>query len=102
MIECGLGVVVICLPSLRPLYKAFPLHTIVSGVRSMLLKRRWSQESGDIGLYNVGRSANSAYLDSNFDYHKYDGSRNTYAVGAHCSYDGPRSGIQVKHEIEQY
>ncbi|KAB8229910.1 hypothetical protein ETB97_002379 [Aspergillus alliaceus] len=109
MIECGLGVIVISLPSLRPLYGAFLMNSILSGIRSMWsmrpLKKRWSQDSGDVGLYNL-RSVNSNSLHSNFHAGKYDGNRNTYTVeavhGSVRSYDGPQSGIHVKHEIEQY
>ncbi|OGM44989.1 hypothetical protein ABOM_005773 [Aspergillus bombycis] len=109
MIECGLGIIVICLPCLRPLYVTFPARSILSSLRRMWsmrsLKKRWLQLSGDIALDDLGSLGNSACPNSNFQRHRSDGTSNTYAVevrGSVKSYGGPKSGIRVEHELEQY
>ncbi|KAA8644453.1 uncharacterized protein ATNIH1004_008657 [Aspergillus tanneri] len=109
MIECGLGVVVVCLPTLRPLQRIISMDSIVSQIRGKLslksLPRRSSQDSGSIGLYNFGQSVNSTSTQSKAHYNTYSGSGNAYsaeAIRSARASDWSKPGIHVKHEIEQY
>jgi hypothetical protein len=46
MIETSLGVVSACLPTLRPLYGVYSLHSIVTSVRSLISRRNLTASHG--------------------------------------------------------
>jgi len=108
MIECGLGVIVVCLPTLRPLYGKISPESIFSGIRSVFSLRSLSIRSGKEpncqDLNSLDRSAASSLSRWNFR-SDGDGTMLTSVVGAHDleSQDNLMlNGIEVKHEVVQY
>ncbi|OJZ84467.1 hypothetical protein ASPFODRAFT_62422 [Aspergillus luchuensis CBS 106.47] len=59
MIECGLGVIVICLPSLRPMYRKRALNSLVNSFEKYLYRNPQSTASSAIQIDSLDGSANS-------------------------------------------
>ncbi|RAH82874.1 hypothetical protein BO86DRAFT_447469 [Aspergillus japonicus CBS 114.51] len=59
MVECGLGVIVICLPSLRSVYSTMGFCSLVNGLKSLLHRNSTSTTSGATRLNSLSTSVNS-------------------------------------------
>ena len=108
MIECGLGVIVVCLPTLRSLYGKMSPGSILSGLKSAFtlrsLQSHTNTEPGVHRLDSMDKSAKSSLSHSNL-HGQDEGTMQTYIVGAHDlerQVNLPGSGIRVKNEVEQY
>jgi len=108
MIECGLGVVVVCLSTLRSLYgKLFP-GSIIRGIRSILGSGsqgvRESTAPGIHRLESIERSSDP-YTSYPSVHSPHEGRIQTYIVGSH-DLEGqkhlPKAGIRIKSQVEQY
>jgi len=108
MIECGLGVIVVCLPTLRPLYGKISPESIFSGIKSVFSLRSLSIRSDtepnlqDINSLNMSAASSLSRWDFRG---QGDGTMETSVVGAHDleSQDNLTvNGIEVKHEVLQY
>ncbi|KAL3481677.1 hypothetical protein BJX99DRAFT_253205 [Aspergillus californicus] len=106
MIECGLGVIVICLPALRPLYRRITLASITSSIKSTWPLR--SLSSGETGVTrsdSVNGSVNSTASLWNLSRTWYHGRTKTSIVApaAHdvlMSENLPPQKIYVRDEVE--
>ncbi|OJI89609.1 hypothetical protein ASPTUDRAFT_334309 [Aspergillus tubingensis CBS 134.48] len=56
MAECGLGVIVICLPPLRPLYSKIGLGSYISSLKRYLYRRTKSTTSSTVRLNSLNSS----------------------------------------------
>ncbi|GFN11073.1 uncharacterized protein AtWU_00869 [Aspergillus tubingensis] len=56
MAECGLGVIVICLPPLRPMYSKIGLGSYISSLKRYLYRRTKSTTSSTVRLNNLNSS----------------------------------------------
>ncbi|KAH6664862.1 hypothetical protein B0J14DRAFT_238113 [Halenospora varia] len=108
MIECGLGLIVVCLPTLRSIYGKLSPRSIFSGIRSALAHQSLRSSSrispGATRLDSLDKSGKSETLVANL-YNKDEGTTQTYIVGAHDleqQYTFPRAAIQVRSEVEQH
>jgi len=111
MIECGLGVIVVCLPTLRSLYGKMKMSpgSILSGIKSAFtmrsLQSRSSTQPGTSGFESYVKSAKSSSDHSTSTLRGDDATMHTYIVGApdlEKQDNLPESGIQVRNEVEQY
>jgi hypothetical protein len=112
MIECGLGVIVVCLPTLRSLYGKMKMSpgSILSGIKSALtmrsLQSRASTQPGDSRYDSYVKSAKSSSDHSTSTLRGDEGTTHTYIVGASHDLEKqdslPETGIQVRNEFEQY
>lgn len=107
MIECGLGVVVVCLPTLRSLYGNLFPGSIVRGIRSILGSGSQAVRESKPGVHRLGSIERSSDPYKSFsDAHgPYEGTIQTYVVGSHDLEDQkhlPKTGIQIKNQVEQY
>lgn len=108
MIECGVGLVVICLPPLRSVYGKISPGSIINGIRSALAGRSIQShtrtEAGIHHLNSLDRSAQSSTSRSNLR-PQNEGAVQTYVVGAYdleVQDQLPKAGIQIKNDVEQY
>lgn len=113
MIECGLGVIVVCLPTLRSLlgrwaFKVSP-GSILSNLRNVLTLHSSSSntEQRDSHFYGYDKSDNPPYLLSNMQSSsagEAGASVQTHIVAAHDSEgrESVGSGIGLKREVEQF
>lgn len=108
MIECGLGLIVVCLPTLRSIYGKLSPRSIFSGIRSALAHQSLRSSShispGATRLDSLDKSGKSETSVANL-YNKDEGTTQTYIVGAHDleqQYTFPRAAIQVRSEVEQH
>ncbi|TGO33320.1 hypothetical protein BHYA_0252g00010 [Botrytis hyacinthi] len=108
MIECGLGVIVVCLPTLRSLYGKVSPGSILSGIKSALAMRSLEShaisEPGIQRLDSLDQSGKSSSSRSNLR-GKNEGTLETYIVAAHdLEQQGTlsRHEIRVRDEVEQY
>lgn len=106
MIECGLGVIVACLPTLRAVYSKLSPGSILSHIKSALairsLQSNLSTPSDNPNLPNNDGSAKSSSdaLTLSGD----EGAIRTHIVAAHDleKQDNlPQYGIQVRNDVEQ-
>ena len=58
MVELGVGMIAICLPTLRPLFRGWSPESIIRSIRSALSLR--SVHSGDSSARSTGRPAKDA------------------------------------------
>ncbi|TEY52003.1 hypothetical protein BOTCAL_0261g00030 [Botryotinia calthae] len=108
MIECGLGVIVVCLPTLRSLYGKVSPGSILSGIKSALairsLESHGSLEPGIQRLDSLDQSGKASSSRSNLR-GRNEGTLETYIV---ATQDLEQQGtvskheIRVRDEVEQY
>ncbi|GLB08226.1 hypothetical protein AtubIFM57258_004114 [Aspergillus tubingensis] len=104
MIECGLGVIVICLPSLRPIYRKRELNSLINSFKKYLYRNPQSTTSSAIRINSLNGSANSNSSNVNLVGPWHSGPTTSIAAGRkasmaqHPSNTEPR--IHVMREIE--
>jgi hypothetical protein len=113
MIECGLGVIVVCLPTLRSLFGRWTLKilspgSILSSIRNSLPLQSSSSNREQRGgrFYTFDKTDNPPYLLSNIHTHSglEEGTIQTHIVRA-SDLEGRESvgsGIRLKREVEQF
>lgn len=115
MIECGLGLVVVCLPALRApmrsFFTAMSPGSLLSGIRSAFtmrsLKTEDSLEAGVYRLSSVNQSSKEAHSDWDH-YAPTEGALHTSVVGPTDSDRLVRQekltngAIHVRSEMQQY
>lgn len=112
MIECGLGVIVVCLPTLRSLFGRWTLKitpgSLLSGIRNVLTLQSLSSNSEQRGsnFYAPDKMDNPPYLLSNIHSGRLEeGTVQTHIVGAGHNLEGRESvgsGIGFKREVQQF
>ncbi|PYH72825.1 uncharacterized protein BO88DRAFT_170640 [Aspergillus vadensis CBS 113365] len=104
MIECGLGVIVICLPSLRPLYRKRELNSLNISFKKYLYRNPQSTTSSAIRINSLNGSANSKSFNANLVRPWHSGPTTSIAAGRNASMAQPPSNteqkIHVTREIE--
>lgn len=116
MIECGLGLVVVCLPALRApmrsFFTAISPGSLLSGIKSAFTTRSLkTEDSLEAGVYRLGGYSQS-HKALNSDWSRYGPAEGT---ALHTSVVGPtdsdrlarqvkpKSGtIHVRSEMQQY
>ncbi|PCG89963.1 Hypothetical protein PENO1_101630 [Penicillium occitanis (nom. inval.)] len=110
MIECGLGVIVVCLPTLRSLFGRWTLKitpgSLLSGIRNVLTLQSISSNSEQRGSHFYAKTDNPPYLLSNINSGRLEeGTVQTHIVGAGHDLEGRGSvgsGIGFKREVQQF
>ena len=116
MIECGLGVIVVCLPTLRSLLGRWTVKispgSILSNIRNVWTlhsSTASNTEQRDSRFYGFDKSDNPPYLLSNMQKSTCVGeagaSVQTHIAGASHGMEGRESvgsGIGCKREVEQF
>ncbi|OJJ77060.1 hypothetical protein ASPBRDRAFT_224665 [Aspergillus brasiliensis CBS 101740] len=105
MVECGLGVIVICLPALRPMYRKIELNSFIGSFRRYLHRGSKPTTSRGIRLNSRNDSVNSISSNMNLVRPWHPGPTTTsIAVGRNAPasqhLQNTETGIQVTREIE--
>ncbi|PYH58625.1 uncharacterized protein BO96DRAFT_245300 [Aspergillus niger CBS 101883] len=104
MIECGLGVIVICLPSLRPMYKKRELNSLINSFKRYLYRIPTSTTSSALRNNSLNGLTNSNSSNVNLVRPWHPGPTTSPAVGHNASMaqhpSNTEQRIQVTREIE--